>query len=80
MQLHFSMVKVKDLIERISAAIRVRYTIRCALYSALEAYYRAHYPISTTLTVFSVKYNAITFFNFKVKDLIGRISAAIGVR
>jgi hypothetical protein len=77
MQLHFSVLKVKDLIERISAATGVRQTSRCASYSAFEAKHRAHHPVSTILTVSPVKCDAITFFNFKVKDLIERIFAAI---
>jgi hypothetical protein len=64
-QLEFSISKVKDLIERISAAIGVRQTTRCALYSSFEAHYRAHYPVSTTLTVSPVKSNEIPVFYFQ---------------
>jgi hypothetical protein len=79
MKFQCSIFEVKDLIESISAAIGFMWSIRCALYSAFEAYYGAHYPVSNTLTVSPVKSNEIPVFNFKVKDLIGRISAAIGL-
>jgi hypothetical protein len=65
MLLHFSIFKVKDLIECISAAIWFMQTTRCALYSAFEAQYRARHAVCTLLTVSPVNSNAITVFNFQ---------------
>jgi hypothetical protein len=79
--MNFLIFGAKNLIERISRAIGVMWTIRCSLYSAFVAFYSAHHPASAMLTVLLVKSNAFIMnsFIFGAKNLIERISPAIEV-
>jgi hypothetical protein len=79
--MNFLIFGAKNLIERISAAVGVMLTIQCSLYSAFVAIYSAHHPVSSMLTVFPVKSNEfiMNFLIFGAKNLIERISAAVGV-
>jgi hypothetical protein len=65
--MNFLTFGAKNLVERISPAVGVMLTIRCSIYSAFVALYRAHHPVSAMLTVFLVKIRCIhhEFFNFR---------------